>query len=137
MKNVLVTNTTNKDQNVIMVSTNTAMTISPGAACIVGEYNKKYSYLYKSYIRKGLSVTTVDDSLFDKIDLTKVDGVDSLPVTTNETANDIHEFDPSNEEKTSADEVVTEEKPKRKSRKSNKEVSEISEEVSATTESGE
>lgn len=128
MSNVLVTNTTNVDQTVIIIPENHAMVLSPDSGAIIDTYNKNHSYLYKSYMRKGLKVEVVDDSIFDNADLTKLvdpDKKEDLLTSIDENASVV------------TGEVKTEEeKPKRKSKKSNKEVSESSEEVSAT-ESGE
>jgi|GEM_PF-5582945 len=142
-KHVLVTNTTDKDQTVLLVPTNQAIIISPGAGAIIDTYNKKHSYLYTSYARKGMKVTKVDDSYFDNAILDEAD-----QKLINETESKLPEITPENasEEKIAeavavTEEVATEETPvvedKPKRKKSSKKVSESSEEVSATTESGE
>ena len=54
---IAIENTTNVEQAILNPSTNEAIICSPGGSVIIDEdYVKDHSYLYSSYIRKGLKV---------------------------------------------------------------------------------
>lgn len=129
MKKVVVTNITNKDQTVINIPENKAVTISPGAGFVIDTYTSGHAYLYKSYQRKGLKVDYVDESFFNKTVELK-----SIP----ETKKDLDKIVKEQEEKVLTEVIAdsTEDKKFKRSRKSTKS-SDNSEEVSAITESGE
>ena len=54
---IAIENTTNVEQAILNPSTNEVIICSPGGSVIIDEdYVKDHSYLYSSYIRKGLKV---------------------------------------------------------------------------------
>lgn len=141
MKKVLVTNITNKDQIVIDILANKAVTISPDAGYVIDTYNKNHVYLYNSYARKGLRVEYVGDEFFNNVTtLNETPDKDgkfdvNLPEITESTVTEEKEFIP---ETSTVTEEVVDEKPKSKKRsRKNTNSSDNSEMFSATSESGE
>lgn len=107
--------------------------IAPGESVIVGPDSRQYLGLYMVMVRKGFTMTTVDDNAPIVVTQTKkeepaVPTVENTPVEAVETKDDaVVEEASTNESETVTDETpVVDEKPKRSRKKSSPESDEKS-----------